>query len=63
MGNENIHVLQIGISLFYKLWRLGFIKNKEKIVTNCDSYIITNWGNCYYEMGQSLQIRTIVITK
>ena len=26
-------------------------------------FIINNWGNCCYKLGQLLQIRAIVITK
>ena len=33
------------------------------LLKNWDSLIITNWGKCYYKLGQVLQIRTIVITK
>ena len=58
------------IYMYYKLGQVCFTncgsfalsKIREKVVTNCGSHIITNWGNCYYEMGQSLRIRNIVIT-
>ena len=36
---------------------------RANVVTNWDSFIITNWGKCYYKLEQVLQIRAIVITK
>ena len=36
---------------------------RTNVVTNWDSFIITNWGKCYYKLGRLVQIRAIVITK
>ena len=30
---------------------------RENVVTNWGSFIIINWGNCCYKLGQQLQIR------
>ena len=49
-------MLQIRAVLFY--CKLG-----QMLLKNWDSLIITNWGKCYYKLGQVLQIRAIVITK
>ena len=35
---------------------------RSNVITNWDSYIITNWGKCCYKLEQLLQIRATVIT-
>ena len=32
-------------------------------IKNWGSFIITDWGQCYYKLGQLLQIRATVVTK
>ena len=57
--------------MYYKLgqacvtnWGSFFLSQiRANVVTNCDSFSITNWGKCCYKLGQLLQIRTTVITK
>ena len=36
---------------------------REIVALNWDSLIITNWGKCFYNLGQLLQIRATFITK
>ena len=36
---------------------------REIVALNWDSLIITNWGKCFYNLGQLLQIRPNFITK
>ena len=36
---------------------------RAKVVSNCGSFIIINWGKCCYKLGQLLQIRATIITK
>ena len=36
---------------------------REIVALNWDSLFITNWGKCFYNLGQLLQIRATFITK
>ena len=57
--------------MYYKFWQacitnwgsFVFLQIRLNVVTDWGSFIITNWGKCFYKLGQLLQIRAIVIAK
>ena len=57
--------------MYYKFWQacitnwgsFVFLQIRLNVVTDWGSFIITNWGKCFYKLGQLLQIRATVIAK
>ena len=57
--------------MYYKFWQacitnwgsFVFLQTRLNVVTDWGSFIITNWGKCFYKLGQLLQIRATVIAK
>ena len=45
------------VNIIYMYYKLG------QTLYNLGSFIITNWGNCCYKLGQLLKSRATVITK
>ena len=66
------HTLLNLITKIYMYYKLGqaFVTNwgsfvllqiRANVVKNWDSFLIPDWGNCYYKLGQNvLQVRAII---